>query len=36
MTETESPIAKPTSNYVNIPIVLKLSNEEFNGYKVCK
>ena len=36
MTEIESPlIAKPTSNYINIPVILKLSNEEFKGYKVC-
>ncbi|RIA88896.1 hypothetical protein C1645_825612 [Glomus cerebriforme] len=30
--KTES-IAKLTGNYVNISVVLKLSNEEFNGYK---
>jgi hypothetical protein len=32
--ETES-IARPTGNYTNIAKVLKLNNEEFNGYKVC-
>ncbi|PKK73196.1 hypothetical protein RhiirC2_864589 [Rhizophagus irregularis] len=31
---TESPsIAKPIVNYVNIPVVLNLSKEIFNGYK---
>lgn len=32
--ETES-IAKPTGSYINIAKILKLTNEEFNGYKVC-
>ncbi|GET00706.1 hypothetical protein GLOIN_2v741902 [Rhizophagus clarus] len=30
--ETKS-IVKPTGNYTNIAKVLKLNNEEFNGYK---
>ena len=29
-------IAKPKGNYVNIPKALKISNNEYNSYKVCK
>ena len=31
--ENDSVIAKPTGSYVNILSVLKLTNEQFNGYK---
>jgi hypothetical protein len=29
-------IPKPSGNYVNIPVILGLLNEEYNAYKVSK
>jgi hypothetical protein len=33
--DKESEIAKPKTKYLNIPLILGISKEQFNSYKVC-
>src|SRR5579862_4323063 len=33
--DQESEIARPRTKYLNIPLLLNISKEQFNSYKVC-
>ena|SRR5277367_1016020 len=33
--DKESEIVKPKTKYLNIPLILNISKEQFNSYKVC-